>query len=103
MPLDPNLGIQPLRGVDLGSGFPMDATGDDIMPVSLLAQYPVLSDIDLSSTTTSSGMDNLTGLRSFFDATADCEDNTLGAVTGPYAKWWTAYLDASRSFSGGTT
>ncbi|KAK4071810.1 transcriptional regulator family: C2H2 zinc finger [Purpureocillium lilacinum] len=102
---DPNLAIPPPMGVDTALCSPMDVTVDDVLSVSLLAQYPALADMDWmdwSFPTAGSDMDSLGSLTATFDGSDD-HDETIRPVTGPYAKWWSAYLDASRSLASETT
>lgn len=100
---DLNLAVQPPMGVGPASCSPMDDTVDDELSVSLLTHYSVLADMDWSFPTTGSDLGNLSSLTATFDGSDDYEDETVGSVTGPYAKWWSAYLDASRSLASGTT
>lgn len=78
-----NMAGQPGMGMDTGPGYPMDASGNYALPAALLAQYPVLAQMNWSAPEMGSGMeDDLSG-RSSFDASDYDEADEGGYVSGP--------------------
>ncbi|KAK0383134.1 hypothetical protein NLU13_9047 [Sarocladium strictum] len=78
-----NLSPQPGMGMDSGSGYPMDPSGNQWLPAALLAQYPALAQVNWSAPEMSSGMeDDLSG-RSSFDASDFDDGDDGGYVSGP--------------------
>lgn len=75
----------PGMGMDNGSGYPMDAGGNQWLPAALLAQYPALAQVNWSAPEMTSGMeDDLSG-RSSFDASDFDDGEEGGYVSGPGA------------------
>jgi hypothetical protein len=78
-----SLSPQPGMGMDNGSGYPMDASGNQWLPAALLAQYPALAQVNWSAPEMTSGMeDDLSG-RSSFDASDFDDGDDGGYVSGP--------------------
>jgi hypothetical protein len=82
------LGLQPgmmMPPIDPSTGYPMDASGNYMLPQALLAQYPALAQMNWSATDMGGGSgieDELSGAGSF-DASDYDDGNDDGYVSGP--------------------
>ncbi|TEA18838.1 C2H2 finger domain transcription factor crzA [Colletotrichum sidae] len=75
-----NMAAQGAMGME--PGYPMDASGQYMLPAALLAQYPALAQMNWSAPDASSGMEDDISGRSSFDA-SDYEGDDGGYVSGP--------------------
>lgn len=69
--------------MDTGPAYPMDAGGNYALPAALLAQYPVLAQMNWSAPDMGSGMDDDLSGRSSFDASDFDDADDGGYVSGP--------------------
>ncbi|EFX00366.1 c2h2 type zinc finger domain containing protein [Grosmannia clavigera kw1407] len=77
---------QPPPQVDPNTGYPMDASGNYILPAALLAQYPALAQVNWAAVDMSgagSGMEDDISGRSNFDASDLDDGDDGGYVSGP--------------------
>lgn len=70
-------------GMDPSTAYPMDATGNYMLPAALLAQYPVLAQMNWSGPDVGGSMDDEMSGRSSFDASDLDEADDGGYVSGP--------------------
>ncbi|OLN95890.1 C2H2 finger domain transcription factor crzA [Colletotrichum chlorophyti] len=75
-----NMAAQSAMGME--PGYPMDASGQYMLPAALLAQYPALAQMNWSTGDASSGLEDDISGRSSFDA-SDYEGDDGGYVSGP--------------------
>ncbi|KAF9876427.1 hypothetical protein CkaCkLH20_05835 [Colletotrichum karsti] len=75
-----NMAAQGAMGME--PGYPMDASGQYMLPAALLAQYPALAQMNWSAQDASSGLEDDISGRSSFDA-SDYEGDDGGYVSGP--------------------
>jgi hypothetical protein len=66
-----------------GPVYPMDPSGNPMLPAALLAQYPALAQLNWSTPDVNSGMDDEISGRSSFDASDYDENDDGGYVSGP--------------------
>ncbi|KAF7543388.1 hypothetical protein G7Z17_g10782 [Cylindrodendrum hubeiense] len=70
-------------GMDPSNAYPMDASGNYMLPAALLAQYPVLAQMNWSGPEVGGSMDDEMSGRSSFDASDLDEADDGGYVSGP--------------------
>lgn len=75
-----NMAAQGAMGME--PGYPMDPSGQYMLPAALLAQYPALAQMNWSAPDASSGLEDDISGRSSFDA-SDYEGDDGGYVSGP--------------------
>lgn len=81
-----NMTGAPGMGMDTMPAYPMDASGNYALPAALLAQYPVLAQMNWSAPNMGGGgggMDDEISGRSSFDASDYDEGDDGGYVSGP--------------------
>ena len=76
------MGGAPGMGLDAG-GYPMDASGNFVLPAALLAQYPALAQMNWSAPEMGVGFDDDLSGRSSFDASDYDDGDDGGYVSGP--------------------
>ncbi|EQB55543.1 C2H2 finger domain transcription factor crzA [Colletotrichum gloeosporioides] len=70
------------QGAMMEPGYPMDTSGQYMLPAALLAQYPALAQMNWSAPDASSGLEDDISGRSSFEA-SDYEGDDGGYVSGP--------------------
>lgn len=80
-----NMAAPGAMGMEAAPAYPMDATGNYMLPAALLAQYPVLAQMNWSASDVGNNMDDDVSGRSSFDASDYDENDDGGYVSGPGA------------------
>ncbi|CAM1507342.1 Fc.00g069830.m01.CDS01 [Cosmosporella sp. VM-42] len=79
-----NMALPPgAMGMDPSAAYPMDASGNYVLPQALIAQYPALAQMSWTGPEMGGGMDDELSGRSSFDASDLDENEDGGYVSGP--------------------
>lgn len=70
-------------GMDATAAYPVDPSGNYMLPAALLAQYPALAQMNWATTEVNTGMDDDISGRSSFDASDYDENEEGGYMSGP--------------------